>query len=54
MKKLEKPNMEIVRFDADDVVASSGCSGDCISVCEGICERVCEPQCMPNCNPHVL
>ncbi len=55
MKKLEKPNMEIVRFDTDDVVVASGsCSGYCSEVCEGVCERVCEPKCMPNCNPYVL
>ncbi len=46
MKKLEKPNMEIVRFDTDDVVvASGGCYGYCKSVCPSECHSVCDLKC---------
>lgn len=47
--KFEKPLMEIVLFEAEDiVVASGGCIGncnhicdlDCISVCTGICHDI--------------
>ncbi len=47
MKKLVKPNMEIVRFDTDDVVVASGCLGD--SGCTGYCKAVCPSECHSVC-----
>ena len=36
-EKFEKPDAEMVTFSAEDVIVTSGCSGDCIKVCENDC-----------------
>ena len=45
-KRFEKPEMEQVMFEAEDViVTSSGCSGDCVKVCVSDCIEVCSGVC---------
>ena len=40
-KKFERPEMEVIRFEAEDVIMTSGgCSSDCGFVCETDCKRV--------------
>lgn len=41
-KKFEKPEMEKVTFEAEDVIVTSGggCSGQCQSVCIPNCQLV--------------
>lgn len=36
-EKFEKPDAEMVTFSAEDVIVTSGCSGDCGSVCNPDC-----------------
>ncbi len=43
--RMEKPQMEMVMFEAEDVIATSGCSRDCLDVCRGECSSVCEYNC---------
>lgn len=42
--KFEKPVLEIVRFDTEDIIQTSGCRGDCVKVCEWHCILVTEAQ----------
>lgn len=44
--KFEKPEMEKVMFEAEDVIVTSGgCTWDCAHVCEVDCRDVCSPVC---------
>ena len=44
--KFEKPEMEKVMFEAEDVIVTSGgCTWDCANVCEVDCRDVCSPVC---------
>lgn len=44
--RMEKPQMEMVMFEAEDIITSSGgCSGDCIKVCTNDCIEVCSGVC---------
>ena len=43
-EKFEKPVLEIVRFDTEDIIQTSGCRGDCVKVCEWHCILVTEAQ----------
>ncbi len=45
--RMEKPQMEMVEFEAEDIITSSGggCSGDCIKVCTNECQTVCQSNC---------
>ncbi len=45
--KFEKPEMEKVMFEAEDVIVTSGgCNGgDCAHVCGLDCKDVCSPDC---------
>lgn len=44
--RMEKPQMEMVEFEAEDIITSSGgCSGDCIKVCTNECINVCQTNC---------
>ena len=42
--KFEKPVLEIVRFDTEDIIQTSGCRGDCVKVCERHCIIVTQSQ----------
>lgn len=35
--KFEKPRLEIIKFDTDDVIQTSGCHGFCKDVCAPDC-----------------
>ena len=39
-EKLEKPEMEQVMFEAEDVIVTSSCAPNCSSVCESQCKTV--------------
>lgn len=40
-KKFERPEMEVIRFEAEDVIMTSGgCSPDCGVVCSTDCKSV--------------
>lgn len=40
-EKFERPEMKIIKFDAEDVIVTSGgCSGDCVFVCSEDCLSV--------------
>ena len=40
-KKFERPEMEVIRFEAEDVIMTSGgCSPDCGLVCSTECKSV--------------
>lgn len=40
-KKFERPEMEVIRFEAEDVIMTSGgCSSECGLVCSIECESV--------------
>lgn len=51
-EKFEKPAMEKIKFEAEDIIVTSGggckpycgmvCSSDCIQICTGICHDVSE------------
>lgn len=45
--RMDKPQMEMVMFEAEDIITSSGggCSGDCIDVCRDECSTVCSYNC---------
>jgi hypothetical protein len=44
--RLEKPEMEMVMFEAEDIITASGdCSGDCIIICPDHCIEVCKGIC---------
>ena len=36
-RKFKKPCLEIIKFDADDVIQTSG--GECLTVCHVVCEH---------------
>ena len=43
MKKFERPEMEVIRFEAEDVIMTSGgCSSECSLVCSIDCKSVTE------------
>ncbi len=44
-ERFAKPTLEVVTFDAEDVIVTSGCSGNCLVVCAGICHDVCDHDC---------
>ncbi len=45
-EKFETPHMEIVTFDSEDVISTSGCNGVCYDVCSPTdCRTVCNPDC---------
>ncbi len=45
-ERFEKPNMEKIMFEAEDVIVTSGgCSGDCVSICQNNCRDVCGHDC---------
>ena len=45
-KKFEKPEMEKVMFEAEDVIVTSGgCTSDCKIVCNTYCTMVCTGVC---------
>ncbi len=49
--KFEKPFMEIVLFEAEDiVVASGGCISNCIGNCNHICDNDCISVCFGVCH----
>lgn len=37
--KLEKPEMEIVEFEAEDIICTSGCENFGSESCEKVCAR---------------
>ncbi len=41
-EKFERPEMEVIRFNAEDVIATSGqcTSDDCILICKGDCSVI--------------
>ena len=40
-KKFERPEMEVIRFNADDVIVTSAqCPNDCSLICKGDCSEV--------------
>lgn len=39
---MEKPAFEVVAFDAEDVIVTSGCSMDCPDDCGWVCDNKCE------------
>jgi predicted oxidoreductase len=44
--KFEKPEMEKVMFEAEDVIVTSGgCTGNCNVICDNDCMTVCAPVC---------
>lgn len=44
--KFEKPEMEKVMFEAEDVIVTSGgCMGDCQHICGNDCQMICEGIC---------
>lgn len=48
--KFEKPMMQKINFEAEDIIVTSGectskCSGDCLSVCSGNCYHICDNDC---------
>ena len=44
--KFEKPEMEKVMFEAEDVIVTSGgCTGDCQHICSNDCMMVCTVVC---------
>ena len=48
MNKFVMPEMEIVSFDSNDVIATSGaapCRGFCMQVCPTDCQTVCYTFC---------
>ena len=44
-ERFAKPTLEVVMFDAEDVIVTSGCSGNCLDVCTGYCRDVCGHDC---------
>ena len=40
MKKMEEPKVELVEL-GEDIITSSGCTGDCVQVCSD-CKEVCD------------
>lgn len=47
MKEMfEKPVMEMIEFDSEDVIATSGCAGYCGFDCNPYCQSVCHGYCM--------
>ncbi len=41
-EKFEKPEMEMVTFDAEDIIVTSTCSGYCLWECKPNCTMVTE------------
>ena len=44
-EKFEIPHMEIVTFDAEDVISTSSCPMNCDVVCSTNCKDVCTNEC---------
>ena len=45
-EKFEKPAMEKIKFEAEDIIVTSGgCSGHCNMVCNNDCMQVCSGVC---------
>ena len=44
-EKFEKPVMEKITFEAEDIIVTSGCSGDCRRICSTDCITVCQGVC---------
>ena len=45
-EKFEKPAMEKIKFEAEDIIVTSGgCSGQCNMICDTDCMRVCQGVC---------
>lgn len=44
-EKFETPHMEIVTFDAEDVISTSSCPNRCSLVCDFNCNDVCTRDC---------
>ena len=47
MKKFEKPAMEKVEFESNDVITTSGSISGCLTDCS----PVCSPNCIIVCSP---
>lgn len=45
MKEFKKAELEVIKFDVEDVVAKSGCHGFCESVCPTDCIDICREKC---------
>lgn len=45
-EKFETPHMEIVTFDAEDVISTSSCPTKCTIVCDTHCKDVCTNDCI--------
>lgn len=45
MKKLNKAELNVVKFETEDVIVASGCKGDCLDVCSTDCIQVCYTNC---------
>lgn len=43
--KMVKPEMEIIEFSSDDIIATSTCHGHCEEVCPTDCIEVCREKC---------
>lgn len=51
--KFEKPRIEKIEFEAEDIIVTSGgcnsdskCPTNCITVCYGDCTQVCSTNCI--------
>lgn len=48
--RLEKPEMEMVMFEAEDIITTSACYPVCETVCVNNCITICDYQCHPHTN----
>ena len=48
-KTFNKPEMELITFEAEDIITTSGtCSPVCDTVCSEKCHNICGYDCTPN------